>query len=456
MAAAATVVDLLAGWLVDPRRQMLAEEAAAAARCCLLDWLGVSLAAVVEPEARILARVAAGWRSGGDARLLSGGLAAPAVAALVNGGLSHALDFDDTHIPSVMHGSGPLWAALLAVGGARRLPPQRLLAAFAAGFQVGAALGGEGVGVRLTSQGWHATPVLGRIGAAAALAHALELDAVRTAHALALAATGAGGLNASFGSMAKPLHAGQAAMGAVIATELAEAGYEGAAAVFEAPGGLFPTLLQDAGLALAPALDGRSALLDNSFKPYAACQLTHAALDAARAAAISVAPAQMGALRVFVHPLAARVAARQVPATATEARFSLAWCIALGLHGHAATPQDFAPARLAEPALQALAAKVQVVADKGEARTSARLEIELNDGRLHLERVEHAFGSPGRPMDWPALEQKFRTLTAHLPAEVAGELLAAAGGFGAPDSLRRLDAALAQAAAAPRSAGVPA
>ncbi|KAF1048727.1 MmgE/PrpD family protein [Xylophilus sp.] len=421
-----------------------------AARQCLVDWLAVVVGARDSDDARVLAATAAQWRSQGPSPLFTGGTAAAGVAAWVNAGLSHVLDFDDTHIPSILHGSGPLWAALLAVGAEHGVAERRLLAAFSAGLQAGARVGasdagGINLGVRLTQSGWHATPILGRLAVAAAVPGALGLDGGQAAHTIAIAATHASGFGASSGTLAKPLHIAHAAFDGIASAQAASHGGQGAPGILDGEGGLFQILLQDRGLVVAPRdpAEGPHELLRNSCKPYAACQLIHASLDAARqAAAAGIAPGAVRAARAFVHPLAARIAAVAKPRTTAEGRFSLAHSIALGLHSYAAGADDFEPPRLADPRLAALASRVSVVADAGAERTSARLELVLDDGRVHVEHVAAAFGSPERPMDWPALQAKFTALAApRLGDAAAGEVFALARRFGEqPGDLARLHA----------------
>ena len=400
------------------------------ARKCLLDWTAVCVGAYDAPEAARLQQVMRTWHSQGQARMLWGGQSSAAVAALINGSLSHCLDYDDTHIPSVIHVSGPLWAALLAVGTARGCAQALLLRAFITGFEVAARIGDQGIGIRLNNSGWHATATLGRLAVAAGVAVLLGLDETQTAHALGLAATQAGGLTASFGTMAKPLHAGKAAMDGILAAELAQAGFEGATGVLDAHSPLLRTLLQDPELILQLApFDAVWEIRRNSFKPYAACQLTHGAIDAARQARTVVAGRAIARMRVEVNPLAIKIANIRQARTPTEGRFSMGYCVALGLHGHAVTLQDFLPERLREPALQALADRLESVADETVSRTAARLHIELEDGSRITEWVEHAFGSIGNPLGWPELETKFLALVEPVTGRAA-ELLRALRAFG--------------------------
>src|SRR5438067_11913731 len=155
-----------------------------------------------------------------------------------------------------------------------------MLAAFITGFEVAARIG-DGLGEPVSARGWHGTGVFGRLGAAAAASVLLRLDAERTLHALGAAATQTSGLVASFGTMAKPFHAGKAAMDGVVAAQLAAAGLAAAPGLLEPGGGLDNALVQDGTVRIAPVDLAGWRILDNSFKPYAACHLTHPAVDAA-------------------------------------------------------------------------------------------------------------------------------------------------------------------------------
>src|SRR5207302_8049801 len=117
----------------------------------------------------------------------------------------------DTYVKAVTHVSAPVWAATLALGEEIGANERDLLAAFVGGFETASRLG-SGLGEAVTARGWHSTGVFGRLGAAAAGAALLRLDAERALHALGAAATQTGGLTGPFGTMAKPFHAGKAAM----------------------------------------------------------------------------------------------------------------------------------------------------------------------------------------------------------------------------------------------------
>jgi 2-methylcitrate dehydratase PrpD len=403
--------DSIARFVVEHRHREYPAEVLDAARQCLVDWFGVCLGALTEPPAVAVHRMVSAWRSQGRARMLAGGRAAPVPAALVNGTLAHCLDYDDTHIESILHGSGPTWAATLAAGAERNASERELLSAFITGFEVGTRVGNGGIGVRLNHSGWHTTCVLGRYSSAAAASALLGLDASQVKHALGIAATQVGGLTASVGTMSKPFHAGKTASDGVLAAELAAQGFEAAADLLDSERGLMQTLFQDPSVTVRVAEFGNDwEITRNSFKPYAACQLTHASIDCALKLGESIHGAEVTRIRAYVNPLAIKMAGHINAATANEGKFSLAYTIALGLSGHRARLEDFMAGRLSDRRLQALAARVETMASDAIDRTGARVEVTLADGRTLSEETQLAFGSVGHPMRWPDLEAKFLSL----------------------------------------------
>lgn len=152
----------------------------------------------------------------------SDSLSAP-MAALVNGTAAHALDFDDNFDPAKAHASAVLVPALLAIADEYDANGSELLDAYIVGLQI-IGLVGQGVNPFHRNRGWHATATVGAVGSAAGCARLMKFNAEQTRHAVSLATSMAGGFMSQFGTMAKPLHAGLAAAGAVKAAQFAEAG----------------------------------------------------------------------------------------------------------------------------------------------------------------------------------------------------------------------------------------
>src|SRR5947208_3884800 len=326
----------IAAYIAGAPQRALPSEVADMARLCLADWLGVAIGAADEPAGRIVREVAAGWRSEGRATMLFDGTAAAPFAALANGTLAHCLDFDDTYVKAITHTSAPVWAATLALGEEIGADEAAMLSAFVTGFETAARIG-SGLGEAVTVRGWHGTGVFGRLGAAAAAAVLLRLDAEQALHALGTAATQTGGLTASFGTMAKPFHAGRAAMDGVVAAQLAASGFAAATGLFEPGGGLDTALVQDRSVTIAPLDLAGWRILENSFKPYAACHLTHPAVDPARALAPTAHQrGAIAAVRAEIGALAEQITGGKsgTPVSPLEGKFDLKYCVALGLHGY--------------------------------------------------------------------------------------------------------------------------
>jgi 2-methylcitrate dehydratase PrpD len=414
MAAAQGNGGKLAEYIAGASGRVLPPEVADMARLCLADWLGVAIGAAEEPAGRIVRETVAAWHSAGNSTVLFGDTAAAPFAALANGTLAHCLDFDDTYVRAITHTSAPVWAAVLALGEEVGADEGAMLAAFVTGFEVAARIG-DGLGEPVSARGWHGTGVFGRLGAAAAASVLLRLDAERALHALGAAATQTSGLTASFGTMAKPFHAGKAAMDGIVAAQLAAAGFEAATGLFESGGGLDNALVQDRSIAIAPVDLAGWRILDNSFKPYAACHLTHPAVDAARALAPGAnALAALKSARVEVGALAQQITGGKSgnPATPLEGKFDLKYCIALGLAGHDLSAADFREPWVPDPAVCDTAQKVEVAVSPEMGFASSRLTVDFADGRTEAKHVPVAKGHPGNPMNWDDMRGKFAALTA--------------------------------------------
>jgi 2-methylcitrate dehydratase PrpD len=399
----------------------------------MTDWLGTAIRGAAEPLAAALSAVIAATGGEPQATVLGRGTRTSALlAALANGAQSHALDFDDTHLPSIVHGAAPVAPVVLALGEWRRLSGAQALAAFIAGFEVETRLG-RVIGRALADRGWHVTGVLGHFGAAAAAGKLLGLDAAHLARALGIAGTQAAGLEQSFGTMSKPLHPGKAAMNGLLAALLAREGFTGPTAMLDGPTGLAATFL---GIGdLRPALEDlgkRFEILENSTKFYAACHLTHATIDAARAirARMAAAAEAVAAVRCRVHPLVLKVAANPRPQTGLEAKFSIAYCAATALVRGEAGEAEFSETAFRDPTVARVMTRVEPEADTAMGIGAAHMTIRFADGRTVEESVSAARGTPSNPLTRDEIEAKFRRLAeVVLPAERVMRLATALRGL---------------------------
>jgi len=398
-------------FIAGAKRQNFPAEVVDAARKCLVDTVGVALGARDEPAGQVARRVAANWGSRGQAQVLLGGKAAAAPAALVNATMGHCLDYDDTHVGAVAHLSNPTWNATLAMGLHLGASERDMLAAFIAGFEMGARLGNNGLGQVINLRGFHSTGVFGCLASATAASVLLGLDEAGVRNALGAAATQVGGLVGSFGTMAKPFHAGKAALNGILAAELAAEGFEAAQTMIEPDGPLARALVQDKAMLLQTLdLAGEWELPRNTFKPYSCCLLTHPVVDSARKVADKIKGRDVAEIVVRVGPPAIHLAGKTAPVTGLEGKFSTAYCAALGLTGHSATAADFDDAVVADPALQNLVRRTRLVAEDARDVRSARIEIKFLDGGSLDSETAMALGNPGNPMSWDDMRVKFDAL----------------------------------------------
>ncbi|MDO8874688.1 MAG: MmgE/PrpD family protein [Pseudolabrys sp.] len=380
-----------------------------AARMCLVDWFGVAIGARDEGAAQVVGQVGQSWGHTGGAQVLFGAKADPATAALINGTMAHCLDFDDTHVGSLAHLSGPTWAATLAVGAALNSQPADMLQAFVTGFEIGARIGGGGFGEALNTRTLHSTGFCGCFAAAAAASVLLRLDTAQVGNALGAAATQAAGLTGSFGTMSKPFHAGKAALNGVLAAQLANAGFTAADNLIEAENGLATALIQDGSQTISAMTfaAGDWEILRNTFKPYASCLLTHPVIDSARKLLPQIRERAIKAVTINVHPMAVQLAGKSNPQSPLEGKFSTAYCAALALSGHVVAATDFSADRLHTPRLRDLITRVNLIATPEMEKTAASMTVTLTDGSLLKADTPLALGNPGNPMQWEDMEQKF-------------------------------------------------
>ncbi|UOK73306.1 MmgE/PrpD family protein [Ancylobacter polymorphus] len=431
----------IARFVASLREQPLPRAVADMAKQSLVDWFAVCFAALEDREARLAAETIHAWRSQGEAVAFDGRTGSAAPIALINGTFAHALDFDDFHLASVHHVGAPTFAAAMALGMDRGLGGAEVLRAFVAGFEVGVRWGMNGTGVALADAGWHPTAVMGTLSSAAACATLLQLDETHIERGVNFAASQVAGLMASAGSIAKPLLVGKAACSGVMSATLAASGALPPPGLLQQEKGVLSVLFQRRIDPPYPPLDGEWQSLQNTFKPYAACQLTHASIDAARQLAAQISPDDILTVHACVNPLAPKVASHRSPRTPLQAKFSLTHCIAMSLLGHSALPQDFTDESVNAPETTRLRDRIEIVTLEQIGRASARLQVTLKSGQQIVQDVAAAAGSPERPMSMEATAGKFMQSATPLLGKDAGRLLETLKNFehaGAMEAVARL------------------
>ena len=330
----------------------------------------------------------------------------PMTAAFVNAIAANLLDYDDTHLATVIHPAAPIFPPLLALAEQRGLSGAAVLHAFLLGGEVACRIG-LGVSPGHYDRGWHITATTGVLGAAAGCARLLGLDAERSAHAIGLAASLAGSIVENLPTAGKNLGVGNAARHGLQAALFAEAGWQAAPTAIEGALGWARAMGDTPDLsAMLEGLGDRWEIACNTFKPYPAGIVFHAVIDAAIALRGAVPLDAVTAISVAGDALLLARGDRVV-SNARDARVSIHHCVALGLVRGTAGVADFEAPAVADPALAAMRGLVRAELDTTLPRGAARVTLTLADGRCLAHTVETPLGSEAQPLSDGQLEAKF-------------------------------------------------
>ncbi len=400
--AIAAIADFVANGIVTAGAR---ERAATAFK----DTCGVMLAGAVEPPARMAQSMAAD-EGRGDCCIVGTALkTSPGLAAFANGVAAHALDYDDMCFVSLAHPSCALVPAILAAGEIVHSNGTTLLDAYIVGFELECRLGNVMNPRHYHERGWHCTSSIGTVGAAAAAARVLGLDAHAVQHALGIAASSACGLKENLGTMVKPLHAGIAARNGLMAAQLAQRGFTSSPQALDGPQGYLVAMdSEHATLDIAVAdLGVRWEILETgvTVKLYPSCAATHPPLDALidlkrRERFIAD---QVQSIEVEVDSMTPRLLIHPDPTTGLEAKFSMPFCAAAAMVYPRVGIDTFDIEHIENPDVQSLMPRVTLRAneafDQAAPLSQARVTVRLRDGRALSQSADGARGYPGRLTD---------------------------------------------------------
>jgi 2-methylcitrate dehydratase PrpD len=369
-------------------------------------------------------------------------------AAWVNGGMSHARDYDDTHDAAILHAGVSSVPAAIAAGQLRgKLSGADLIAALAAGLETTCRLG-VAIKVDIIESGFIYTSLLGYFGATAAAGRALGLTADQMLNAFGIVYSSVAGNHqvTRDASLMKRLQPGLAAQAAVVAVQLAKLGIRGAQHVFEGADGFFRVYLHnrvDAEV-VRKDLGKRFELLNLSYKPYPCCRDTHAPVDAAlKARAKASRPASdIESIRVGVTAPGYQMVCtpehvRRAPRTIVEAQFSIPYTVAAAWIDGKLGMRHFTDEGLQRADILDLASRVKPYVDEEIDRdwrrfvTPGRVVVRFRDGQAIEERVDYPKGHPRNVMtdaEFAAKTKDCATFAAKpLPGDTADRLISAVG-----------------------------
>jgi 2-methylcitrate dehydratase PrpD len=418
-----SVSSALARFVVTTRYEDLPPATVAATKRCLLDALGVSLAATGCAEG-VAAFADLAIEHGGTPSCTIFGRSArvpPVSASLANGALAHALDFEDAHDPSLTHPNAAAVPAALAIAEARGpVDGPRLLTALAIGCDVVCRLG-LALRVALDDYGWYPPPILGAFGATAAAAHLLRLNERQVLDAFSLClcqSVCSAEIKYNPGSLIRAVRDGFAAQAGTLSALLAARGVRGFDEPFEGKAGFFAMFARGHYVAadICRDLGTRFEIERISFKPWPTCRGTHVYIEAALALRQQIAIDDIGQIHALGSRLNRMLAepadTKRAPLTAIDAKFSIPFAVATALRFGAVELHHFTAQALRDPRTLALAQRVSYEVDPGDdggraGMTRGTLTLYDNAGRHAVRRVEQPRGSPEAPLSDAELRKKF-------------------------------------------------
>ena len=333
-------------------------------------------------------------------------------AALINGISSHVLDFDDTHLKTIIHPAGPVASALTAWAEYKPTSGADFMNALVIGCEIECRMGNS-VYPEHYAKGWHITGTTGVFGSATAMGRLLGLDEQHMAWAIGVAASQPVGLKVQFGSDTKSFHPGRAAQNGMAAALLAQAGFTASDVALEGFDGWAQAMsTRHEWNEVTGGLGSRYELALNTYKPFACGIVAHPAIDAAIQLRNEngLKPENIKAINLKVHPLVLNLMGKTEPKAGLEGKFSVFHAVAVATVTGRAGEQAFTDKAVNDPTVVALRNKVSATIDPAIKADQVDMTIVLNDGRTLHKFIEHAVGSQDNPMSDAQLEDKFMSL----------------------------------------------
>ncbi len=411
--------DTIAKWIVNTTYEDIPPDAIRVANESCFDVIGVILAGSAQPVGDIIKKYVADQGAAPQATVLSSGSqSSVANAALANGTMGHALDYDD--FGGFGHPTVAIFPALLAIGEYSGATVRDLLEAYVIGCEVGLALQ-HATKYKQMDKGFHSTAVIGRLACTAACAKLMKLDHGQTVMALGMAGSMASGLIHNFGTMTKPLHAGLTCRDGVTAAQLAQRGLTAGEQIIEHPFGFATTVLGEGIYDLDEMAEnlGKPYRVQDALmiKKYPCCGGNHAMLDSLFSLMRDndftyedVASAEVDQSYYSV------VMLYQDPDDELKGKFSAKFNVAAALVDGEIAVDTFTQEKIADPTINETMGKVRtrVMAKSEEMLTRSddghKIKITLKDGRVfeHVTARADILGSQKNPWGFENIKAKFQ------------------------------------------------
>jgi 2-methylcitrate dehydratase PrpD len=408
------VTKTLARYLVNASYAQLPDAVRKQGVRSLVNWMGVAIGGSQLDAVNIAASALAPFSSQGQASLLGRKERMDIMnAAFINGVAGHVLDYDDTHLKTIIHPSAMVVPALLAYSEYKPVNGQDFLNAVVLGIEVSCRMG-NAVYPDHYDVGWHITGTAGVIGTAAAVGTLLKLNEQQMVWALGLAASQPVGLRESFGSMNKAFNPGRAASNGIFAALLAAGNFTSSNQMLEAERGWAHVVSKKQNFhEIVGDLGQRYEAVLNTYKPFPCGIVLHPVLDAAiqLQRANNIDPAQIESVTLRVHPHVLELTGKKTPGDGLESKFSVYHAVAAALVEGAGGLKQFSDRAARDPKIVALRQKVQPTVDSKINTDQVDMTIKFKDGHTLHKYIEHAVGSVEVPTSNKDLELKFMDVT---------------------------------------------
>lgn len=382
----------------------------------LVNYFAVSLAGCSDPDVAKAATLFSRFNTAGEAHVTGRAEVMDMLnAASLNAMSANVFDYDDTHIPTILHPTAPVAAALFALAETRVISGAQLLLAFVLGVEVECRIA-MAISPEHYRRGWHITSTCGVFGAAAAVAKVLGLDARQLVWALGNASAQASGLVETLGSAAKSIGVGNAARNGLLSALLAQDGFAGPDQPLEGERGFLNVFGEHPRLdEINAGLGERWALSANTYKPYPCGVVLNPVIQACLELGRdrSWALEDIECIELTGHPLLRQRTDRPDIRLGRQSQVSAQHAVAVSLATGKAGLAEFSDAAVSDQRLRALYGRLQFVDDADYPVESAKVRIVFHSGLVLTRSVDVSLGSLDAPLSDHALEDKLCDLAAY-------------------------------------------
>ncbi len=409
----------------------LPAEAIRWAKISFVDTIGCAFAGIDEQAPRIAQQVLTGGKDSGPSLIWGTNQRASALdAASINGTAAHALDYDDCNNSLAGHPSAAVLPATLALGEELGASGRDVILAYVAGFETQGRVG-HAVHLHHYEKGWHPTSTIGIFGATAASARLLGLSAEQTATALSIAVSLSSGVKANFGTMVKPLHAGECSRNGLYAARLAQAGFTASPEAFEHKHGFFEVFNGAGNYDAAKPLVNWASPLEIlapgvGLKQYPCCGSTHSAIDAmiSLRQQHQLTPDKVARIESITHERALAHTNRPGPRSTLDAKFSVQYCVVRALMHGDVTFEHFEGETYRDPEVLQLLKRIEARPHGHKPKDmhehfQGEVIVTTTGGKRLSARVDQPLRGPANLTPPDRLESKFKDCAARALAPEA-------------------------------------